>query len=118
MFGWLFGSNFKKPNYTVSDPQVVEDNTIHGTFEYQCRVSCSRLNSEYYYTVIVYDDKTRPVVRCGCGNKVILMDAPIITERTIAGKLHQSRRGEFTRIDCEDGHSVHMGKTFRYEVDK
>lgn len=118
MFGWLFGTKLKKPNYTVSGPQIVEDDIIRGTFEYQCRVSCSSLKSDYHFTVTVHDNKTRPVVRCMCGRKVTLMDAPIVTERTIGDRVHKSRRGDMMRIDCGDGHSVHMGKTFRYELDK
>lgn len=57
MFKWLTGNDIKKPNFKVSEPQKV-DNAIRGTFEYQCRVSCAALKSEYHFTVTTYDDKT------------------------------------------------------------
>lgn len=117
MFNWLLGTDIKKPAFKVTGPQVV-DNSIRGIFEYQCRVTCPGLKSEYYYTVTVNDNTTRPIVKCPCGRKVTLMDAPIVTERTIFGKVHKSRRNAMIFIDCGDGHSVHMGETFRYEVIK
>lgn len=117
MFKWLTGKDIQKPNFKVSEPHKV-DNKIRGTFEYQCRVSCAAMKSEYYFTVTTYDDKTQPVVKCPCGRKVKLMDAPLETERLIMGKVHKSRRNSMMRIDCGDGHSVHMGSTFRHEIDK
>lgn len=115
MFGWLTGKDIQRKNYKVSGPEQVDD-AIRGTFEYQCKVSCSKLKSDYYYTVTVHDNKTTPVVKCACGRKVTLMDAPILTKRVIMGVERTSRRNEGIYINCGDGHSVHMGNTFRYEL--
>lgn len=114
-FDILFGKPILPANYTVSQPTKMEEEVVYGIFEYQCKISCPSLENKYFVTVTVQDSITEPETKCPCGRKLTLPPAPIVKKRLIGDKVHESRRGEFVYTSFGDGHSVYMGKTFRYE---
>lgn len=117
MFKWLKKNASKLKPLEIYIPTVKTDNiTYRGFFEYQCKIKCNVLDSEYYVTVEVYNDLAIPQTRCPCGKILNLFAAPIVKERKLGCQVLRARRGELLELHVGSDHVIRLGKTFRYEV--